>query len=86
MAERIPTVELFRLALIYGEQDRMAMADSWPRGSPEYQQALDLATAFREYRLKHYGPTTLEEDMARTSTVAVDELRRQGNNKRRSKK
>lgn len=56
--------ELMRLAFIWAEQDRDAMADAWPRASAESKHAAFQALQLRNYRLKHWGRTKLEADLA----------------------
>ncbi len=52
--------ELTRLAFIWAEQDRDAMADAWPKGSVERAEALAVLKQLRDYRMKRWGRTRLE--------------------------
>lgn len=63
--------ELTRLAFIFGQQDREAMAEAWPSGSPERAEADALAKEMETYRKRKWGRTKLEAVLAGAKTVNV---------------
>lgn len=69
MAAKTPARELIRLAMVFAEQDRAAMAEA-TRGA-DRDTATRLAQEFRAYRLKHFGPTSFEVEMANAKPVDV---------------
>lgn len=58
--KRIKVDELTWLAFLYGEQDRAAMADAWPKGSSERAEAESVRAQMRKYRMKRWGRTAFE--------------------------
>jgi hypothetical protein len=64
--------ELLRLACIYAEQDRMAMAEA--DGGEYGQEAKQLALAIRKYRIKRWGTTALEEDLKNTTSIDIKDI------------
>lgn len=74
MKTRIPVDELTRLAFIYGEQDRRSYAESYPRDATEYILAKNEANQMHAYRVKRWGLTQLEADIATATTVDVSDL------------
>lgn len=55
--------ELTRLAFIWAEQDRSAMAEAWPAGSKERVKAWAHVKQLRAYRIKRWGKTKMETIM-----------------------
>lgn len=69
--------ELTRLAFIWAEQDRSAMAQAWPAGSKERAEAWAQVKALRAYRLKRWGKTKMETIMESAKPAnALDVLKR----------
>jgi hypothetical protein len=61
--------------MIYGEQDRRSFAEA--NGSNQVAaEANELADAFRAYRMKRWGRTTMEAQLDRATLTPIDELRR----------
>lgn len=70
-----PVEELIRLAMVYAEQDRRSFAEA--NGSNQVAaEANELADAFRAYRMKRWGRTTMEAQLDSATLVPIDELRR----------
>lgn len=67
--------ELIRLAMIYGEQDRRTMSEA-AHGLPAGKEAAELADEFRAYRMRRWGRTQFEADIADATSISVDELRK----------
>jgi hypothetical protein len=63
--------ELTRLAFVWAEQDRAALADAWPKGSPERKKAASQADELRRYRLKRWGNTRLENLLDRATSKSI---------------
>jgi hypothetical protein len=57
---KITIDELTRLAFLWAEQDRAALADAWPKGSPERAEAREMASRLKAYRTKRWGLTQME--------------------------
>lgn len=77
MNKRISLSELTRLAFIYAEQDRLSFAECQPKGSVEEKEAYDLAAKFNRYRMKRWGKTQFEADIANSTLVDVYTLLRE---------
>jgi hypothetical protein len=58
MVRRLNVDELTRLAFVWAEQDRAAMADAWPYGSDEHEEAKSEYQQLKAYRLKRWGPNS----------------------------
>lgn len=58
---KIKVDELLRLALIHAECDRRGFAICNDKHSPEYIEAIELADAFNQYRMKRWGRTIGEK-------------------------
>lgn len=63
--------ELTRLAFIWAEQDRAAMADAWPRGSPERAESQNQRDQLHNYRVKKWGRTVLETVMSNAKAQTI---------------
>lgn len=59
-ARRLRVDELTRLAFVWAEQDRAAMADAWEEGSPERAEAESQYQQLKAYRTKRWGRTQME--------------------------
>lgn len=71
MAKKLSLKELTRMAFIWAEQDRASLADAWPRGTPEHEQAKAEAAQLREYRKKRWGKTQMEVAVEGTKSVGL---------------
>lgn len=63
--------ELFFLAFVCAEQDRFALVDAWPKGTPERAKAQSEYDQLRAYRLKRWGKTKLEAMEAVATPVKI---------------
>lgn len=63
--------ELTRLAFVWAEQDRNAMADAWPAGSDERKEAEAECRQLRDHRMKRWGRTKLEAVMDGAKSMRV---------------
>lgn len=52
--------ELTRLAFVWAEQDRAAMAEAWADGTPERAEAESQYAQLKAYRIKRWGRTQME--------------------------
>lgn len=52
--------ELTRLAFVWAEQDRAALANAWPQGTPERAEAESQYQQLKAYRMKRWGRTKME--------------------------
>jgi len=59
--KKLSVDELTRLAFVWAEQDRAALADCYHGVGPEAQEAYGHAKQLKEYRLKRWGKTRLEK-------------------------
>ena len=74
--KKLPVDELFRLALIFAEDDRLSFADAVRDSDPEeYAKALDYVKQFRAYRRKRWGKTQLEEVCDSATPITIEEMR-----------
>lgn len=66
------SAELFRLALIYGAQDRHAYAQA-DKG-PEGDKAAALAKEMDRYRLHRWGQTSMERMLKESRVVLLSDI------------
>lgn len=57
---RLRVDELTRLAFLWAEQDRAAMAHAWAKGTPERAEAENQRLQLNAYRMKRWGRTQME--------------------------
>jgi hypothetical protein len=78
---RLTIDELTRLAFIYGEQDRMGLADACGFDTRDGKRALSVAKQMRAYRMKRWGKTALEATMGTVKSVSISDIAKGINNK-----
>ena len=68
--------ELTRLAFIWAEQDRAAMAEAWAEGTPERAEAENQYQQLKAYRTKRWGRTQMEAILEKPmKTVSIFDLK-----------
>jgi hypothetical protein len=75
--KKLPVSELLRLACIYAERDQQEFAHSIASCDDmevEQEKVADFVTQLREYRLKRWGRTKLEQEMEAMVPVTIAEL------------
>jgi hypothetical protein len=75
VVRRLNADELTRLAFVWAEQDRAALADAWPYGSEEHEKAKSEYLQLKAYRLKRWGRTQTEAILLKMKTVRVSDLK-----------
>lgn len=70
--------ELVRQALLDAIDWQRSLADAWPKGTPERQEAIDQGKAYRALMKRRYGSdeTPWEVATKNATTVTLEELRR----------
>ncbi len=72
--KKIPTRELIRLAFIWAEQDRDALAECYNPGTEERAEHRAEAAQLRAYRQNRFG-RTVSEDIDTLPPISIQELR-----------
>ncbi|WP_457797669.1 hypothetical protein [Methylocystis sp. S23] len=73
MGERIPVPELVRLALLDAADWQNSLADAWPHGSPQRQEALNLKAQYMRLHNRRYGKR--KDPFENAEYVTLEELR-----------
>ncbi len=74
-SNKIPTRELIRLAFIWAEQDRDALAECFNPGTKERAEHRAEAAQLLAYRQKRFG-RTVSDDIDTLPPISIQELRR----------
>jgi hypothetical protein len=78
--------ETARLAFLYAEQWETSLADAQGRDNPKEREACELsARLFREFRLKEWGKTVLEDALETAPSVDILDLIHQKSRPRSSR-
>lgn len=72
--KKLSVDELTRLAFVCAERDRVSLADAWPEGTDEREQAEWQYAQIRAYRLKRWGRTRGEQELDAVRPVTLAEL------------
>lgn len=73
--KKLSVDELTRLAFVWAEQDRSSLAQCWPKGSLERQEAAEEANQLRQYRLKRWGRTLGDAALESVKSMPILKLK-----------